>query len=270
MASYMNDNAVNQSYQVGAAYWPTIDLSVEKFQLHCERVFGAKSPVDGVGHAGDFFLCAACLAGDSEALRLLDVELRTHTVNAIRRINSEQTFVDEILQVVRQKLLVSPQPKLLRYAARGPLLAWLGVTATRTALDLLRSQKGACKQVELTDKLRDSEYGATKDLIRARYGDAFQASLSKAVAELPPRDRNILRLYLVGRCSIDQLGTMYRVDRSTPARWLRSARKRIFDAVRSDLKLNFNLSNSEFSSIARGVQSQLDVEIGPTLAGSES
>jgi RNA polymerase sigma-70 factor (ECF subfamily) len=67
-------------------------------------------------------------------------------------------------------------------------------------------------------------------------------------------------MHLVGRCSIDQIGRAYSVHRATAARWLSATKKRLFGSVRDKLRdLQPKLTDEEFKSVARLVQSQLDL-----------
>jgi RNA polymerase sigma-70 factor (ECF subfamily) len=96
--------------------------------------------------------------------------------------------------------------------------------------------------------------------LKGRYSELFQTALSHAVNELPARDRNVLRMHLVGRCSIDQIGRAYSVHRATAARWLASTKEKLLESVRERLKAHQpNLTDEEFDSVARLVRSQLDL-----------
>jgi RNA polymerase sigma-70 factor (ECF subfamily) len=86
-------------------------------------------------------------------------------------------------------------------------------------------------------------------------------------------------MHLVGRCSIDQIGRAYSVHRATAARWLSATKRKLFESVRDQLRnAEPRLTDDEFKSVARLVQSQLDLTFatsaGPatssTSASSES
>jgi hypothetical protein len=144
--------------------------------------------------------------------------------------------------------------------------------AARVALDAIRSRNARkLHHADLPDRLAQTDSSPLNDIVKSRYRDSFQRALKHAIHALPARERNLLRLQLVGRCSIDQLGRMYLVHRATAARWLENARNRVFESVRQQMKLEHHLSDGEFDSIARGVRSQLDLSITATISGlSES
>lgn len=259
---------MEQAFAQGRATWPGIALAFETFSAHCRRVLGEAPDWDWTRHGAELYLCCACVNGDVEATRALEAEALPQVVKAITRIDSDAQFVEEALQTLRDKLLVGPKAKIADYAARGPLVAWLSVAAARVALDAIRSRNARkIQHTDLPDRLAQSDTSPLNDIVRSRYADSFQRALKRAVSSLPSRERNLLRLQLVGRCSIDQLGRMYLVHRATAARWLENARNRVFESVREQMKMEHHLTDGEFDSIARGVRSQLDLSITATISG---
>ncbi len=256
------------AFDRGAKALPGVALDVATFRAHCERVLGAQPEWDWTRFGAELYLCCACAHGDPVATRALESETLPQVVKAISRVDSDHEFVEEALQILRDKLLVGPRAKIADYAARGPLVAWLSVAAARVALDAVRSRNARKREhPDLQDRLAQTDSGLLDDIMRTRYADSFQRALKQAVRSLPSRERNLLRLQLVGRCSIDQLGRMYLVHRATAARWLENARNKVFESVREQMKKEHHLSDTEFDSIARGVQSQLDLNITATISG---
>jgi RNA polymerase sigma-70 factor (ECF subfamily) len=264
----VDDQALQQAFAQGRKAWPGIELEFAVFREHCQRVLGEAPEWDWARFGTELFLCCGCAHGDDEATRALEADTLPHVVKAIARIDSEPQFVEEALQILRDKLLVGPRAKIADYAARGPLVAWLSVAAARVALDAIRSRNARkIQHADLPDRLAQTDSSPLNDIIKSRYGDSFQQALRHAISSLPSRERNLLRLQLVGRCSIDQLGRMYLVHRATAARWLEGARNRVFESVREQMKVEHHLTDGEFDSIARGVRSQLDLSITATISG---
>lgn len=263
----VDEQAIEEAFARGRQAWPGIAVDLSAFRAHCERVLGASPEWDWRRFGAELVLCCGCARGDVEATRVLESETLPHVVKAISRIDADNEFVEEALQILRDKLLVGPRAKIADYAARGPLVAWLSVAAARVALDLIRSRNARKLQhADLPDRLAQSEASPLNDIVKSRYADSFQRALKHAISTLPSRERNLLRLQLVGRCSIDQLGRMYLVHRATAARWLESARNRVFESVREQMKMEHHLTDGEFDSIARGVRSQLDLSITATIS----
>ena len=263
----VDDAALRRAYALGQQTWPRVVLQFEAFKRHLERVLGATPDWDWSRHAPDLYLCCACAAGDREATVVLDTQALPKVRKSISRVESDQQFVEDALQSLRDKLLVGPHAKIAAYSARGSLIAWLNVAAAHVALDAVRERTvQRLRQVDLPERLAQTDVNPLNDIVKSRYAADFQQALRNAVRELSSRDRNLLRLRLVGHCSIDQLGRMYQVNRATAARWLESVRKRVFESVRRQLQLAHGLTDREFDSIARGVQSQLDLSLSATLS----
>jgi len=249
-------------YQEGLRKWPRIQLAFEAFARHCEALFDSQGTADGRDGA-DVFLCCACALGDREALRTFEHEVGSVARLAISRVRDDSAFVDETLEEVWDKLLFGPSAKVAQYGGLGPLGAWVRVAASRTALDRCRSLGVAmARHVELTDALAACEESAELTLARARYGEAFQSALREAVAKLPVRERNALRMHVCGNCNIDEIGRAYRVHRATAARWLERAKLSIAEGVRAGLGArDVKLTESEFISVARGLASVLELRL---------
>jgi RNA polymerase sigma-70 factor (ECF subfamily) len=99
------------------------------------------------------------------------------------------------------------------------------------------------------------------DFLKAEYREQFKQAFAKAVRELPARDRNLLRQSVVHSLTIDQLGALYHVDRSTAARWLARAREQLFKTTRANLLAMLHIDQGEFESIMNLIRSRLDVSL---------
>ena len=97
--------------------------------------------------------------------------------------------------------------------------------------------------------------------LKRRYRDQFESAYRAALATLSAQDRNLLRLYLLDGLTFERLGAMFNVNPSTVWRWIDQARAAIRDATHEHLRAQLNLSSGEFGSLARLVESQLDVSI---------
>src|SRR6185503_4306039 len=98
----------------------------------------------------------------------------------------------DVMQELRAKLLLPPEPRILHYGGRGPLLAWIRVAASRLAIDLLRSVRDdVMREPRDLDGLERVDFGPEVQLLRAAYRESFQEAISAALAGLSPRDRNL-------------------------------------------------------------------------------
>lgn len=208
------------------------------------------------GH--ELYLAAACAAGTGAALRLFEREYLANTAGKVRRLNSNQAFVDDVLQSVRERLLAPPKPRIASYAGGGPLLGWVRVAVARAAVDLARARGRVMAELspeELIDGVAIAEPQA------GRYRAAIQLAIHKVFADLGSRERNLMRLHHAEGLTLERLATMYGVHRATVARWLADVRRSVFDAVETNVRTELRLSASEFRSALGLVRSQLDASI---------
>lgn len=258
--------ALREMYAEGIERWPSIRVTLEEFQRQCERICEGESPVEELPrHAADIYLCCACVKQDPLAIAIFERETEEVVRGAISRVHRDEEFVRETQQEFWKKLLVGPSAKINDYRGRGPLQAWLRVAAARLALDRYRAERQvAVREVDLGDSLADQIFGPESTLTRARYHEPFRLAFRHAIAGLDDRDRNLLRMHVDGRCSIDQIGRAYNVHRATAARWLDQAKDHILKAVRTELELvGPHLTDSEFQSVARVIGGELEVELSP-------
>ncbi len=253
---------VQQLYLDGQRAWPELALKLAMFRAHYEqvRVRAAAAPYGSVDGAG-LYLCSACLAGSPGAAEAFEQHCLEVARVAIFRIRAEPEFVQETLQEVWRRLLVGPSAKLADYSGRGPLQAWVRVAAVRLALDRCRAEQVLSRrQTELHDQIVSPNLSPELCAIRERYLPDFREALRAAVGTLSPEERNVLRMHVVGQCSIDEIGRAYNVHRATAARWLERTRTRIFEATRHRLSLSHGeLTDSEFKSLAHGLASELSM-----------
>jgi RNA polymerase sigma-70 factor (ECF subfamily) len=197
------------------------------------------------------------------ALTIFEQEAEAVVRGAISRVHRDSEFVAETLQEFWKKLLVGPDAKVRDYRGQGPLQAWLRVAAARLALDRHRAARAtSVRETDLGECLAEQAFGPESTLTRARFHVPFTDALRHAVVGLSQKDRNLLRMHVVGRCSIDQIGRAYNVHRATAARWLEHAKERILQSVRAELDLaGPRLTDSEFQSVARVVGGELELGI---------
>lgn len=262
----MQEETLRRVHAEACAAYPGVRLGLDVFVEHARSVLAGVEgdPEAWIAHGPELFLTCACAQGDRRAMDTFTREVLPAAAEAVARLNGDTDFVEEVLQALRCTLFVGPEPKIASYSARGSLLGWTKVAATRHALNQLGSRARArSRQHTLTERLtKEHAVDGEALLTKGRYLELFQAALNRAIGELPSRERNVLRMHLVGRCNIDQIGTIYSVHRATIARWLWVTRQNLFESVRDQLRAREpDLTDEEFDSVARLVQSQLDVSL---------
>lgn len=136
------------------------------------------------------------------------------------------------------------------------------MAAAHLALDSVRALKVAAnRDTELGDCLFDPQARSPESYLTCtRYQGVFRRAVQDAVTALSAHERNLLRLHVVGRCTIDRIGCIHGVHRATAARWLERARSRVFELVRRQLAAeDIELTDRELRSIARVVGAELEL-----------
>ena len=265
----MQDDAViDEAWRAGQKAWPDITLDRAAF-----ATFVTPLEDRAARFADDLYLAAACVAQNIQAIAAFDREILSNARGAIRSIDPSDTFVDEACQRLRANLLVGDggRPKVADYAGRGPLRAWVGVAAVRTALMMRRSQQRAREvpadtDSDWTDALITISTGNPElELLKRQYAAAFADALRAAVAALEPRLRTVLRMSFVDALSIDEIGAVYAVHRATAARWIQKACDAVSENTRGALADRLALTTTELERVTAMVQSQLDVSLSQLL-----
>jgi RNA polymerase sigma-70 factor, ECF subfamily len=252
--------------------WPKVMVDAEAYVRHLAKHLRDEPHLEGalrIIRGPDLYLACACAQGDKEAILALDRGFLREVDSALARMRLDRSTVDEVKQIVREKLLVTDGgiPKIADYAGRGPLDVWLRVVAVRAAVSLLRARdpigKGSGDTVADEALLRaaSSSNDPELDLIKARYAGEFKAALEGALRSLPTKERTTLRLHFVDGLNIDQIGTIFRVHRSTVARWIARSREQLLEEVRRVLTTELRLTPTEFQSLMGDVESRLHLSL---------
>jgi RNA polymerase sigma-70 factor (ECF subfamily) len=253
------------------AAWPGVELAGARFAGHLARLLSAEAPPDEVEKLAvtDVYIARAAADGLPSALKAFEARFLPEVDAAVARLKLPPTGLDEVRQLLRQRMLVGSAEapaRLAAYPGTGPLSGWVRAAALWLALDWQRQRSG---QVQADDgdlsmlmaPGDDPELAYLKNTYRAE----FNASFSAALAALEPRQRNFLRLKYLDGLSIDQLGALYGVHRSTAARWVVGAQEALLQETRKLLTERLRLTRSQLDSVLRLISSQLDVSLSRLL-----
>jgi RNA polymerase sigma-70 factor (ECF subfamily) len=254
-------SAAKRYFELGRAALPGVGLDYGTFERHLAR----HPPLEREDRAPDMYLACACAEGTGPALVELEAILRGVVARALGSVDSSPHFVEEVLQVTRARVLVSRdgQPaKIASYAGRASLKSWLCAVASRAAVDQKRRRMAVSPRPSLALDPEPLAVGDPEfEYLRTRYKEAFESAVRAAIERLTPKQRLLLRLNAVDGVSIDRLGDMYNVGRSTAARWLAQARRELFEHTRQKLQGELRLTTTELESLARVMRSHIDVSI---------
>jgi RNA polymerase sigma-70 factor, ECF subfamily len=211
-------------------------------------------------HAGDLWIAYGCVTQHAPALAALEKKYVPDIRSALRRSFDAGLAEDAELRLM-DKLLYGRDDKMLAsYAGRGGLTSWLRAAAIRTAIDLMRARREHptdLATLAMVAGASDPMFAALKQ----RYREEFRVAFGAAAEQLTDRERALLRYRYLDGLSIDEIGVLYRVHRSTVARWVEAIREGLFDGTRARLVDQLDVSESEIDSILRLIDSQLEFSI---------
>ena len=239
------------------AAWPTLTWDDDAYLVWLAEATPEQRDRLADAPAGEVVLCWAASRGDPEAHRLFEQHFLIAVAPTLRRFAGGPELVDEVTQRVRIKLLVAAggRPSAIAgYAFGGSLAGLVRVAAVREAISLQRGQRPEAPQdaLERTAGELDPELRALKQ----RHALDFQRAFTAAVADLPARDRQLLRLHLSVGASIDDLARIHGTHRATAARWLNAARDALATGTRRHLKRMLDLGETELTSLLRLVRTE--------------
>ncbi|HEY0251258.1 MAG TPA: hypothetical protein VGC41_07005 [Kofleriaceae bacterium] len=186
---------------------------------------------------GDLYLACACALGIPAAHAALDQSYAGNLRAALSTLDSRSDFIAEVLQLLREKILVARdgEPKIASYSGHGPLGAWLRVAAMRTALSLRRQRQPELAIDDELDAVLDLAPNAEIRVIARELGSDLRETLRAAVAAQPARIRAIMRMYYADNRGVEDIGRVYNVHASSISRWLAKARTEILSHTRAAL-----------------------------------
>ncbi len=255
--------------QAGREAWP--DLAVADAELIC--YIADRIPVDAAAagalsgvRADDLALACACARGDVSAITAVEKRYFGMLATHLRRTTDSGSRIEDALQALRTKLFVDG--KIADYAGRGSLEGWLRVAAARTLLHHLEKDRRLVSDEDLADREILGKVDPELEIIKARYREHFHDAFRDALASLTSEERNLLRLSVIDRLSIDEIGAIRRVGRSSVARWIGRVREKILTQTRQGLAERLASNPRELESVMGLLCSQLDQSLHRFLAAT--
>jgi RNA polymerase sigma-70 factor, ECF subfamily len=217
-------------------------------------------------HAPDLLLACACSHGIASAIETFRERFLPVIARVSARRKAPAHVADDVQQIVQQRLLVGEAVgeagKIAGYRGSGPLRTWVASVAATT---LLMHQRSVRRRREEAHGLSGSEPGAPLEpdleLMRRRYAPQVEDALAEALNLLSERQRTLLRLHWGENVTVDVLGSIYGVSRSTAARWVTEARRALGAKVREILQQRLEWTTSECDSLVALVKSRIELSI---------
>src|SRR5262245_58099234 len=125
---------VDDLYAAARAARPELELPRDDFAARLAQLTAAHGGSGSELVVGDLYLAWACAAGVPGAHAVFEREIVAHVPLHLARFRRGPEFTDEVLQALRERLLVGDPPRIAAYGGRGPLGAWVRVAAIRIAV----------------------------------------------------------------------------------------------------------------------------------------
>lgn len=248
--------------------WPDADAVafarfVEELQTRAEETTALESL-----HAADLWLAFHAGRGLAPAVAALDTACFSDLARILRARRAEPAHAEEVVQRLRHRLLVAEpgQPtRILTYAGRGELRAWVRVAAVRAWLNMKREtprNEVSAKDALVAEASSDLEL----ELLKGKYRELFRRVFLEAVDALAPSTRLLLKLHYLDRLSMEEVGKVLGVHRLTILRRLERARQELSEGTKERLEVELRLAPPEVESLLRMIQSRLDVSLQQALS----
>jgi RNA polymerase sigma-70 factor (ECF subfamily) len=254
-------------YDAGAARWPTFTVDPAVFATHLTEETSAE-------HAADLYLAAGCHQGLSAALAAFHEELGASLEGAIRRLDDAAARGDA-KQSLLELLFVGPGRKIATYRGKAPLVHWLRVVASREVRRFSVAENGtdlSLDQVleELSSELDVGRSDSPEErLRRGQMVELARQAFVRAVADLDPAERSLLRLHAVEKLSIDRLADLLGLHRATVARRIAVVRDHLATRTIEGIAAHAKMAPEDVASALRSVRSAIDLSFERIVAGCE-
>lgn len=245
---------IDAAIAAARATWPDIHVDTARFAAHLGDEIAERD-------IADLYLAFACAAGDAAALAALDRSYLANLRGPLGKIGLRDGAIDEVLQLVREELLVVADDRparILSYSGRGTLHGWLRSVAVRTGLRSIRKSPAH-------DALEPHHGTISEDpelaFMKKTYGDAFHRAFTTALGELAAKDRLLLKQRYRFAMGVEELAAHYGVHAGTISRWVQAARDALATLTRTAMMTELGIGAADVSSILRLIHSQLEITL---------
>ena len=261
-------------YARGRAAHPRVVVSEEAFGRHLGRCACGGGPESTASlaeiAAEDVYLACACAARVRGAAAAFEARFGRVIRRAVSRVLDTADERQEAEQRAWQHLLVEGgdgPARISQYLGRGPLEKWVSVAAMRIAISFGRTESA---ERRLREKAIAEASGVDPEALfsKGELRDAFEIAVTEALAALKPRERLVMKLFLVSGMTLDAIGKSLGITRQAVSKTLARARETIVERVDASVQRTLKMTKEDLTSILRYVASQLDVSISRVLGKS--
>lgn len=215
-------------------------------------------------HTADLYLACGCAQRDTEAFAAFDDRCMRQLDRVLGTMGIAPEACSDVKQDVRIRVLVGAGdgPEIVGFSGRGDLRSWVRIMAVRQAL---QRQCRARREVPVTDDelLQCAVVSGTPEFegAKRKYHAEFKRAFESALHALPDRERTLLRQHHVDGLTVDEIGALYRVHRSTAARLLVRARVLVLETTRARMLSELGVAPEELDSIIRLIRSEIEISL---------
>ncbi len=266
------DATIQTAWDRGAAQWPNLVVEPSSFARAVLRAIGdAVDPIAELAglHVTDLYLAQACVDGVPGAIAAFDALCQGAIERCLISAGLAAHVVADVAQEVRSKLFVAAEGssmKIATYAGHASLHSWVRIVATRTAMSHLRGNKQRPVDSQILEALPSPSEGPDAQHFRATYGQALKAAFETALGTLTPRQRNLLRHRFLDGLTMEAIGALYGVHKTTAFRWLESAQATLSKRTQHAFQQRTQATASEMERIVGILQSTIELSLPRLLA----
>jgi RNA polymerase sigma-70 factor (ECF subfamily) len=240
--------------------WPTLTVSAADFARHlATRLERPDSLADFRAlRTDDLFLASACLRLEPHALAAFEERYKPVIERALGRMRVPRDVGEDVKAQLREQLFFARSeraPLLADYTGKGELRTWVRSVAVRVALKLLARERRHTGADEGESVLVSAPSDPESMYLKRLYRREFKDALRSALGSMSPAERTLLRQHYLDGLTLDALARIRGAHRATVARWLAATRKTLREGVRRSLARRLRLSDRDFDSIVRMVES---------------
>lgn len=258
-------------YARGRAEYPRVAVTEEAFGRYLARCANGGSAGTTVSlaeiAAEDVYLACGCAARARGAQAAFEQRFGRVIRRAVSRVLDTADERQEAEQRAWQHILVEESegpPRIAQYMGRGPLEKWVSVASMRVAISFGRTESA---ERRLREKAIAEASGVDPEALFAqdKLREAFESAVSEALALLKPRERLVMKLFLVSGMTLDGIGKSLGITRQAVSKTLARARSTIVERVEASVQKALKMTKEDLTSVLRYVASQLDASISRVL-----
>jgi RNA polymerase sigma-70 factor (ECF subfamily) len=265
------DQLLASFYGRGRKAYPRVVVSEQTFGHHVARISTDPSPEALAKIAAeDLYLACACVCRARGAATAFERKFGPVIRRAVARVLAAVDDRQEAEQRAWHHIFIEDgdrPPRIAQYSGQGPLESWVAVASMRVASSFRRAE-------DVEQRLRSKVVADTVAVnaerlsMKGELRPAFEEAVAEALGRLKPRERLIVKLYVVSGMRLEAISKSLGVTRQAVSKVFHRSREAILSDVERSLKQRLGLSKEELSSVMRVVASRLDLSISRVLGNA--